>query len=280
MYASGQAKNIDGGERRYWGSVLFTRVVIISTSILTLCPESELCNTINWDFGSVASLVRNLHECSLMFFYLSIDSISADEWRARLNLMQLHDNSERYKMLTDLSPTSQDYKLYESHDSELKQRLSTNPYFLSLEKKLQKKLLKGESAKILTFKEISERMGDGQKFIWGLYRFYSCHTHTSPLSFSRMGAQRRNGVENDVDKGYKAVALDFANQILLRALDDFTGSLAEFVNFDFTKTPTSLRFLLSQPLSGRLQLPGARVQGRNEPCHCGSGKKYKRCHGS
>ncbi|MEE8158330.1 MAG: SEC-C metal-binding domain-containing protein, partial [Dehalococcoidia bacterium] len=25
---------------------------------------------------------------------------------------------------------------------------------------------------------------------------------------------------------------------------------------------------------------GARKIGRNEPCHCGSGKKYKRCHGA
>jgi len=23
----------------------------------------------------------------------------------------------------------------------------------------------------------------------------------------------------------------------------------------------------------------AKEMGRNEPCHCGSGKKYKRCHG-
>ena len=27
-------------------------------------------------------------------------------------------------------------------------------------------------------------------------------------------------------------------------------------------------------------MPPARVPGRNEPCWCGSGKKFKRCHGS
>ena len=25
---------------------------------------------------------------------------------------------------------------------------------------------------------------------------------------------------------------------------------------------------------------GARKIGRNDPCHCGSGKKYKKCHGA
>lgn len=129
MWASKKAQNMNAGERRYWGSVLFTRLVIIGTSILSLCPESELCNTLSWDFGSVASLVRNLHECSLMFFYLSIDPISADEWRARLNVMQLHDNSERYKMFGDLSPDSQDSSLYTLHDTDLKKRLLANPFF-------------------------------------------------------------------------------------------------------------------------------------------------------
>ena len=129
IWASTKAQNIDAGDRGYWGSVLFTRIVIIGISILALCPESELCNTINWDFGSVASLVRNLHECSLMFFYLAIDPISADEWRARLNVMQLHDNSERYRMFSDLSPGSQDSAIYKLHDADLRQKLLANPFF-------------------------------------------------------------------------------------------------------------------------------------------------------
>lgn len=279
MWASTKAQNIKAGERRYWGSVLFTRIVIISTSILTLCPESELCNTVNWDFGSVASLVRNLHECCLMFFYLSIDPISDDEWRARLNVMQLHDNSERHKMFGDLSPTSQDSTIYSLHQTDLNQRLLANPFFSSLEQRIQKKLLKGESSRILTSKEISERMGDRETFIWGLYRFFSCHTHTTPLSFYRMDEQRRTGVENDIDKGYKTMALDFANKVLLRALNDFATSFSELVDFNFENTPNSLKFLVKNHPPMHHPLPVIGAHGRNEPCYCGSGKKYKRCHG-
>lgn len=279
MWASTKAKNINAGERCYWGSVLFTRIAIIGTSILTLCPGSELSNTINWDFGSVASLVRNLHECSLMFFYLSIDPISVDEWRARLNIMQLHDNSERRKMFGDLSPESEDSTIYTLHDTDLKQKLLANPYFLSLPDNSQKKLLKGESPKILTHKEISDRMGNSEPFTWGLYRFFSCHTHTTPLSFYRLGEQRRIGVENDVDKGYKTIALDFANQVLSRTLNDFVVSFSGLVNFDFASMPNSLKFLTKKDLPMNCPSPALRTHGRNEPCHCGSGKKYKRCHG-
>ena len=31
----------------------------------------------------------------------------------------------------------------------------------------------------------------------------------------------------------------------------------------------------SQPMR-----PGGQKVGRNDPCHCGSGKKFKRCHGA
>ena len=34
------------------------------------------------------------------------------------------------------------------------------------------------------------------------------------------------------------------------------------------------------PLAGAAALPGGRRPGRNDPCFCGSGKKYKRCHGA
>jgi hypothetical protein len=182
-------------------------------------------------------------------------------------------------MLADLSETPQNSTIYELHDADLRHKLSTNSYFLSLNKALQKELLKGKDSKILSFKEISKRMGDGGQFIWGLYRFFSCHTHTTPLSFYRMGEQRRTGIENDVDKGYKAAALEFANEIQSRALNDFTGSLSEFVKFNFTKVPSSLNFLVKQHPLPNSQLPTIRAQRRNESCQCGSGKKYKKCHG-
>ncbi|MBI2886562.1 MAG: SEC-C domain-containing protein [Chloroflexi bacterium] len=32
--------------------------------------------------------------------------------------------------------------------------------------------------------------------------------------------------------------------------------------------------------AGRQPVPAGRKPGRNDPCWCGSGKKYKRCHGA
>ncbi|MBP9643859.1 MAG: SEC-C domain-containing protein, partial [Budvicia sp.] len=37
--------------------------------------------------------------------------------------------------------------------------------------------------------------------------------------------------------------------------------------------------LAEEPASGGTVVRGERKIGRNDPCPCGSGKKYKQCHG-
>src|SRR5450759_395863 len=89
IVSSHAGTGLDAGERRFWGSVLFTRLCTISVSILWLSPRSKVnAAGKHWDFGSVASMARNLFECALQFYYLGVDSVSDDEWYARLKVMQ------------------------------------------------------------------------------------------------------------------------------------------------------------------------------------------------
>jgi hypothetical protein len=276
MNSSRQAMQIPAGERRYWGSVLFTRIITVGTSILSLCPGSVMAETLNWDFASVASLVRNLYECELMCFYLAIEGISDDEWRARLNVMQLHDHTERRKMLKDFGNVKFDDAQVEFIVVDLHTKLTTNPFFLSLQKHLQKELFKGTRATILTNKEISQRMGDNEQRTWAFYRFFSCHTHSTPLSFYRYDEQKRDGTENDIEKAYISEALNFATQVLRRADNDYQKVFSDLVVFKPLK-------VMNWDLMKRKIVGGAarqRAVPKNRPCPCGSGKKYRWCHGT
>ena len=99
--SSYSAAGLASGPRRFWGSVLFTRLCTTSVSILFLCPHSKVNpHGKHWDFGSIASLSRNLYECALHFFYLAIEPVSEDEWLFRLKVMQLHDCKERQRMFS------------------------------------------------------------------------------------------------------------------------------------------------------------------------------------
>jgi hypothetical protein len=275
MNTSRQAMQIAAGERRYWGSVLFTRIITVGTSILSLCPSSVMAETLNWDFASVASLVRNLYECQLMYFYLAIEGISDDEWRARLNVMQLHDHTERRKMLKDFGNIKFDDAQVEFIVVDLHTKLTTNPFFLSLQKHLQKELLKGTRATILTNKEISQRMGGSEQRTWAFYRFFSCHTHSTPLSFYRYAEQKRDGTENDIEKGYMSEALNFATQVVRRADSDYQKVFSDLVEFK------PLKFMNWAVMKTKARdTTQQKAVPRNSPCSCGSGKKYRWCHGT
>jgi hypothetical protein len=81
LASSLSAAGVDAGYRRYWASVLFTRMCSIGVSLLSLCPGSKVSpDSLHWDFSSVASLARNLLECDLIFFYLCIDPADEDVW--------------------------------------------------------------------------------------------------------------------------------------------------------------------------------------------------------
>src|SRR5271156_451970 len=96
---------LDAGQRRFWGSVLFTRLCTISVSILWLSPRSKVNPAgKHWDFGSIASMARNLFECALQFYYLGVEPVSDEEWYARLKVMQLHDCLERSRMFRAFNP--------------------------------------------------------------------------------------------------------------------------------------------------------------------------------
>ena len=42
LIASKGAENLDAGLRRYWASVLFTRLLCIGTGVLWICPGSKV----------------------------------------------------------------------------------------------------------------------------------------------------------------------------------------------------------------------------------------------
>ncbi len=178
--------------RRYWASILFARVCTSGVSLLWLCPGSHLNHGgYHWDFGSVASLTRNIFECSLSFYYLGIEAVGTEEWDARLGVMNIHDYLDRLRMLRHFEPGLSTPVDFDRELDELREKPKANAYFLSLPDTKRKKLLNGEQFCILTQDEILQRMGSYDQRTRGLYRFLSAHTHSFPLAFYRMREQRR-----------------------------------------------------------------------------------------
>lgn len=260
IWASIQGASKNGGERRFWSSVLLTRLSTISRSLLLLCPKPTKTGMEgNWDFASIASLARNLFEGAAFFHYFT-ERVEGDEWRTRLNLMQLNDATHRVRMFT-LFEDSKEATAGQAAADDLRARLQGNPYFQALDLKLQKQLLQGHRPSIFTLRENVEKITDDPR-IWGFFEFLSSHTHTLPLSFYRMADQDRTGVKSDIESMYIAMAMDLAEDILKEVTRNFQDDFADLVSFTTAPTDIAIEDLLTaaQPPSPLLNRAQRRAQ--------------------
>lgn len=190
--------------KHFYASVLFTRICVTASSILLILP---LDTDDHWDFASAASLVRNLIECNLVFFYLCVDKISGNEWGCRWNILNLHDCTARIRLFTLLN-VKENIDKYEKHAADLKLRLEKNKYFNSLPEKKKKELLKGRTSFIKTQDEIVTSMGIDKNNFRCLYEFLSHQIHSLPLSFYNMGeGNRGRGIYSKIEEDYTKMIL-------------------------------------------------------------------------
>jgi len=233
MNTSYASTGLQCGNRRYWASILFTRLCTFSTSILALCPGSKLNpKGLHWDFGSIATLTRNLFECGLTFFYLGIEDVTEEEMNVRLMVMDLHDCTARIRMSRDLVRNEIGCKVYEEAIEKLTKKLNMDTFFGTLPVSVQKSVLKGQRACIYTQDEILIRIGEDASWSRAFYHFLSSHTHSLPVGFSRMADHNRgHGGENDIEKCYISMALDFCTKNLNRSTADMQKAFSDLAKF-------------------------------------------------
>jgi hypothetical protein len=230
------------GNRMFWASVLFTRLTVMAKSVWALLPDPKPRE--HWDFSSVASLVRNLAEAQLVYYWLCQDEI-LDEVRAgRFILLYLHDYGSRKRLFPH--QFDDDDPIY----ADLVRQFGANPWLASFEPAQRKVALKGERTPFIQ-DEVLDRMGQDRDQFRLLYRFFSQHTHTGPLSFYRMNDHDRgSGVETRHEKRYMIMAIGLASETLQRAIE---GHLVIFPDAE-TREP----FLTDREVISNVE----RAQGR------------------
>ncbi|MES3057396.1 DUF5677 domain-containing protein [Sphingomonas sp. PP-CC-3G-468] len=210
--------------QHYWASVLFTRLVVTAKSIQVLTPT--LGPNTHVDFSAVASIVRNLAECYLFFFFLCIDDVPQDQKDARIILLNLHDDGSRAKLFAELGEKELDEETRALRNvvrTDLETKFAANTYLAALPEKRQRELLKGEKTPFVQ-DDVIDRTDLGKKDFRFFYRFLSNHTHTGPVAFYRMSEHGRgSGFRNEKDTFYMASALEFAATLMTRAIRDMSG---------------------------------------------------------
>jgi hypothetical protein len=214
-----------GGDRRHWSSVIFLRILLISVSIRKLLPDIDVPKLLPWwDFASFANLVRALFELLLFFRYFT-EPCSNSEWLAKLNVMQLNDCTERLRYFTATGSEKQ-VSGFKNLQADLIQKLEKNSVIQAIDEKRRKKVLEGWRPSILSQREIAEKFNIPETF-WSYFQFLSTYTHSLPMSFYRTYEQKRDGTENEVDRGYFIVYLDWIGEMLKEGIDFYEKDMDE-----------------------------------------------------
>jgi hypothetical protein len=205
------ATNLDAGQQRYWASIILTRTCSLSASVLWVCPGSVLNQrSLTWDFESVAALCRSIFEAILMLFYF-LEQVSEDEWKLRIKLVHLADCTERIRLFHSINSFDNLARSVPTAVS-LRAQIEANPAFQSLPTRVQKELRTGSKATLFGKGEIIKRANGDPEQALDFYRFISNYVHCLPLGFHRTAMHNRIGTENDVDKTYMGMTLDFTAQ--------------------------------------------------------------------
>jgi len=100
------------------------------------------------------------------------------------------------------------------------------------------------------------------------------------MEYMRSSVRLRAYGQRDPLIEYKNEAIGLFRQLEASIKLQFSHLLSH-INAPLASTPQQHELKLSRDNSGAAlpAAPGVKV-GRNDPCPCGSGKKYKRCHGA
>ncbi|WP_253073389.1 hypothetical protein [Sodalis ligni] len=76
-----------------WSTYIFTRICAHASFLMAATPISRWSKREyeNWDVSSIAPHVRAIMEGEILFYYISKDPLSLEEWKAKLNVMHLND---------------------------------------------------------------------------------------------------------------------------------------------------------------------------------------------
>lgn len=219
--------------QHFYASVLFTAMITKCVSLLLLAPHTPWADKKieHWDYSSMTGIARTIMELRIAFHYLCVDPCPEDEWRFRWDLFNLHDCTSRIRMFEALEDADQVKALGEAAE-ELRSRLGENPFFATVDKKLHKRLLHGQTAYLFPLEVIAERAGINLKTFRWIYVLFSSHVHALPMSFYRVGEEgddQGRGLPSPSEEHYSALCLSMTATLLVATRDEVHGL------FDFLK---------------------------------------------
>jgi preprotein translocase subunit SecA len=246
---------------------------IVEQSVDMHCPNEKHPDT--WDLNALRNDVLSLFGAKIDLAELgnmTKDEISdaiADKLKAKyeekeaLVGVETMRHAERIVMLNVIDNQWKDHLL--SMD-ELKQGIGNRAYGQ------KDPLVEYKKESFDLFSAMMDRIEDETV----RYLYFLQVTHNAPvIPFNEEGEEIEGGEEEEAKAAAAAAAEEAKRQAAKNTMEDFTRNIQR-------KKDRELQSLQmgGDDSGGPKTVSAGQKVGRNDPCPCGSGKKYKKCHGS
>ncbi|AYL56253.1 DUF5677 domain-containing protein [Citrobacter freundii] len=200
---------------------IFARMCIHAQILISNVPESRWAKKDYpfWDLSLVASHARALLEAELLFYYLSKENSTQEEWSAKLNIMHMNDCAKRIEFFNTIKDEKQ-VEGFEAQKAEIATRLESNDFFNSLDSGTRKRCLSGKALMIPNRDELLIELKQDPKEFRVIFDLLSHYTHILPISYYRMEANGRGtGSFNETDLSYITLSLNLCHDVIVKATD-------------------------------------------------------------
>jgi hypothetical protein len=198
-------------------SYVFTRLCVGAETLRYLL-ERTIGNSsdLTLDHYSISVLARNVVEGALMFFYLSEDGVTDDEWALRGRVLDLHDAVLKLRLFKSINATAE-YEAFKQDTDWLRGQMRQLPAFQKLELQRQEKLLSGQELYVGGLRSTLRLAGFTSEYFDGMYAYLSQHVHISSSSFYRTDNRLRFASPSSYQFYFSAYAVAHARMFLVRA---------------------------------------------------------------
>lgn len=212
------------------GVLLYTRITVAAVSLLRLLPGNRLITerwTEWWDWPTVAAVARNVIDAYLMFHYVAIEPISADEDALRRDVFWYHDNWEKRRLYQDWGAGPEVLSAFDEKLPAARTSIGAHAASCQLTKDQLKRALSGEHAVYLTRRELRARLPFSSSELPGFYRLLSANVHAAPFSFHRQSNSRGRGMENEAERAYLVMTSHFSRKYIAASVIELCNTIPD-----------------------------------------------------
>lgn len=199
---------------------LFIKLLAHCVTLRSISPDPERQKTAElWDLPSVAAIARCVVESFDAMAYIAAKRCESDEKEFRVLLWELHDSNRRFKMLSALGISGEQYFELVKKEQQLHKHVVAHAYFAKIGKNHQKRVeARDPPESYVSTKDQCESNGVNHSYYLAVTMHLSQFVHSHPFAIHQL-SKFQGGSAEALD--LMSLPIQYTMAFLSRAIEEW-----------------------------------------------------------